>query len=53
MKGLRVLSLCDGMSCGYIALDREGIKVDKYFAADVLGDGWNIDVIAWFFSGLK
>ena len=22
-------------------------------AADVLGDGWNIDVITWFFSGLK
>ena len=22
-------------------------------AADVLGDGWNIDVIKWFFSGLK
>lgn len=22
-------------------------------AADVLGDGWNIDIISWFFSGLK
>ena len=22
-------------------------------AADVLGDGWNIDVITWFFSGLR
>lgn len=21
-------------------------------AADVLGDGWNIDIISWFFSGL-
>ena len=30
-----VLSLCDGMSCGHIALDRVGIKVDKYFAAEI------------------
>ena len=34
-KGLTVLSLCDGMSCGQIALEREGIKVDKYFAAEI------------------
>ena len=29
------MSLCDGMSCGQIALEREGIKVDKYFAAEI------------------
>lgn len=34
-EGLTVLSLCDGMSCGQIALEREGIKVDKYFAAEI------------------
>lgn len=34
-KGLTVLSLCDGMSCGQIALEREGVKVDKYFAAEI------------------
>jgi len=34
-EGLVVLSLCDGMSCGHIALDRAGIKVDKYFAAEI------------------
>ena len=34
-KGLNVLSLCDGMSCGHIALDKVGIKVDKYFAAEI------------------
>lgn len=34
-RGLRVLSLCDGMSCGHIALDREGVKVDKYFASEI------------------
>ena len=30
-----VLSLFDGMSCGHIALDRVGIKVDKYFASEI------------------
>ena len=32
---MKVLSLCDGMSCGQIALERAGIKVDKYFAAEI------------------
>ena len=32
---MKVLSLCDGMSCGHIALDRAGIHVDKYFAAEI------------------
>ena len=32
---MKVLSLCDGMSCGHIALDRVGIKVDQYFAAEI------------------
>jgi len=32
---MNVLSLFDGMSCGQIALDRLGIKVDKYYAAEV------------------
>lgn len=32
---MKVLSLCDGMSCGHIALDRAGIKVDQYFAAEI------------------
>lgn len=30
-----VLSLFDGMSCGRIALERLGVKVDKYFASEV------------------
>jgi len=33
--GLNVLSLFDGMSCGQIALERVGIKVNKYFASEV------------------
>ena len=35
MGGLRVLSLCDGMSCGQIALTELGIKFDKYFASEI------------------
>ncbi len=30
-----VISLFDGMSCGRIALERAGIKVDKYFSSEV------------------
>ena len=32
---MNVLSLFDGMSCGRIALDKAGIKVDKYFASEI------------------
>ena len=32
---ITVLSLCDGMSCGHIALEQEGIKIGKYFAAEI------------------
>jgi len=32
---MNVLSLFDGMSCGMIALDRLGIKVDNYYAAEI------------------
>lgn len=35
LKPLKVLSLCDGMSCGHIALDKAGIKVEQYFAAEI------------------
>jgi len=33
--GINVLSLFDGMSCGQIALERSGIKVNKYFASEI------------------
>ena len=32
---MNVLSLFDGMSCGQIALNRCGIKYDKYFASEI------------------
>ncbi|MGV2887210.1 DNA cytosine methyltransferase [Paenibacillus taichungensis] len=32
---MKVLSLFDGMSCGQIALERAGIKVDTYYASEI------------------
>lgn len=32
---MKVLSLCDGMSCCHIALDRAGIPVAEYYAAEI------------------
>jgi len=32
---MNVLSLCDGMSCGHIALDCLGIKIDNYYASEI------------------
>ena len=32
---MKVLSLFDGMSCGQIALEKAGIKVDNYFASEI------------------
>ena len=34
-KGINILSIFDGMSCGQIALERAGIKVDNYFASEI------------------
>lgn len=32
---MNVLSLCDGIACGRIALERAGIKVNKYYASEI------------------
>lgn len=32
---MNVLSLFDGMSCGQVALNRAGIKIDNYFASEI------------------
>lgn len=32
---MKVLSLCDGMSCCHIALDRAGIPVEEYYASEI------------------
>lgn len=34
-EGINILSLFDGMSCGQIALERAGIKVNNYFASEI------------------
>lgn len=34
-EGLNVLSLFDGMSCGQLALQKAGIKVNQYYAAEI------------------
>ena len=41
-KGIRVLSLFDGISCGMVALDRLGIKVDRYVAYEIDRDAIKI-----------
>ncbi|MGL5649833.1 MAG: DNA cytosine methyltransferase [Clostridium sp.] len=33
--GINVLSLFDGISCGMVALERTGIKVDNYYASEI------------------
>lgn len=35
MRGLRVLSLFDGISCGMVALERANIPVDKYVSYEI------------------
>ncbi len=32
---MRVLSLFDGISCGRVALERAGIKIDEYYASEI------------------
>lgn len=34
-KGIKVLSLCDGMSCGQLALKKLGIPIEAYYAAEI------------------
>ena len=32
---MRVLSLFDGISCGQVALQKLGVKVDRYYASEI------------------
>ena len=34
-KGINVLSLFDGISCGRVALDRANIKINKYYSSEI------------------
>jgi DNA-cytosine methyltransferase len=49
-KGINVLSLFDGLSCGNIALERAGIKVNKYFASEI--DKWAIQIANKNYPGI-
>ena len=42
MGSVNVLSLFDGMSCGQIALNQLGFKVDNYFASEIDKDAMKI-----------
>ena len=46
---MNVLSLFDGMSCGQLALQRAGIQIDNYFAAEI--DKYAIKVTQENFPG--
>lgn len=35
---MNVLSLFDGISCGQVALERAGIKIDTYYASEINED---------------
>ena len=39
---MNVLSLFDGMSCGRIALERAGFKIDNYFASEINKDAMQV-----------
>ena len=34
-SGINVLSLFNGLSCGHLALDKIGMKVDKYYSSEI------------------
>lgn len=48
---MNVLSLFDGISSGYLALQRAGIKIDNYYASEV--DKYAISISKYNFSNIK
>lgn len=48
---MNVLSLFDGMSCGRIALEKAGIKIDNYFASEI--DKYAIQIAKKNYSDTK
>jgi DNA (cytosine-5)-methyltransferase 3A len=51
IKNMNVLSLFDGMSCGQIALNKLGIKVDNYFSSEI--DKYAMQVTKKNYPGTK
>ena len=50
-KGLRVLSLFDGMACGMMAMQKAGIKVNNYYAYEI--DKYAIQTATHNFPDIK
>lgn len=44
---MNVLSLFDGISCGRLALERAGVKVNKYFASEVDTNAIKVSTLNW------
>ena len=44
---MNILSLFDGMSCGRIAAERAGLKVDKYYASEVDKHAIKVSKVNW------
>ena len=38
---MKILSLCDGISCGQMALEKLGIEVEKYYASEIKKEAIN------------
>lgn len=47
MRSMNVLSLFDGISCGRVALERVGVKVDNYFASEIDKDAIKVSKDNW------
>jgi site-specific DNA-cytosine methylase len=48
---MNVLSLFDGISCGYLALQKSKIKINKYYASEI--DKKAVDVISHLFNCME
>lgn len=46
--GIKVLSLFDGISCGMVALERAGFKVDEYIAYEIDEDAIKVSNCRYF-----
>lgn len=49
--GINILSLFDGISSGYLALQRAGIEVDNYYASEI--DKYAISISKYNFPNIK
>lgn len=44
---MKVLSLFDGISCGMLAAEKAGIKIDNYYASEIDPIAINISKANW------